>query len=226
ESPVQREVLSLFEQKPYWPGPTWAAKRTPKPCCGSAIHESKWLNGAGTGLSVSHTSGHAACVPCVSLLTSKPIVPVRPAKSNGCLGYIARTVTVPASNAPDALSLVASRSCPLQTTTSCGGTTVEVPLQPRSDVGGAAFAVPCPKLVSPRMRDTPQSWPFRSPERFPVPAGASNVSQNASGDVPNCKVQEPCAVAGPDSPHHAITPNVAVVIATTRTRLMMRRFHV
>src|ERR1700681_3551986 len=60
------------------------------------IHESKWLNGAGAGLSVTHTSGHVACVPCVSLLTSKPIVPVRPAKSNGCLGYIAKTVTVPA----------------------------------------------------------------------------------------------------------------------------------
>src|SRR4029077_21194850 len=124
---VQRVVLSAFGQKPYCPGPTWAAKRMPNPSCGSAIHESKWLNGAGTGLSVSHTSGHAACVPCVSLLTSKPIVPVRPAKSNGCLGYIARTVTVP-------LSLGASRSCPLQTVTSCGGRTVELPAQPSSDV--------------------------------------------------------------------------------------------
>jgi hypothetical protein len=53
-----------------------------------------------------------------------------------------------------------------------------------------------------------------------VPAGASNVSQNATGEVADCKVQVPLAVAEPDSAHHAITPNVAVVIATTRVRLI------
>ena len=85
-------------------------------------------------------------------------------------------------------------------------------------LAGAAFAVPCPKLVSPRTRDTPQIVPFRSPERSPMPAGASNVSQNASGDVADCRIQVPWAVAEPDSAHHAITPNAAVVIATTRVR--------
>jgi hypothetical protein len=36
-------------------------------------------------------------------------------------------------------------------------------------------------------------------------------------------VQEPCAIAGPDTLHHAITLNV--VIATRNTRLMKRRLH-
>ena len=71
------------------------------------------------------------------------------------------------------------------------------------------------------MRDTPQILPFRSPERFPVPAGASNVSQNASGDVADCRVQELCAIAVSGSLHHAITLNA--VIATRHTRLMRRR---
>ena len=55
-----------------------------------------------------------------------------------------------------------------------------------------------------------------------MPAGASNVSQNAIGDVASCRVQVAWAVAEPDSAHHAIMPNVAVVIATTRVRLSNR----
>src|ERR1700730_3397236 len=185
ESTVQRVVLSKVGHIPNWPGSACAAHRIPNPCWGSATQDPRCVNGAGTGLSVTHSSGQAACRPCVSLLTSNPILPVRPAKSNGCLGYIASTVTPPASGAPDALSLVASRSCPLQMITSCGGRTVVVPLQPTSDTGGAAFAVPCPKLVSPSTRDTPHTVLSRSPDRVPVPAGASNVSQNATGSVVN-----------------------------------------
>src|SRR4051794_39132066 len=79
--------------------------------------------GAGTGRSDIQNSGQAACEPCVSFETSKDIVPVRPAKSNGCFGYIARTVTVPASYVPDKLSLLASRSWPLQMTMSLGEAT-------------------------------------------------------------------------------------------------------
>ena len=72
-----------------------------------------------------------------SLLTSKETVPVRPAKSNGCFGYIANVVTVPASNAPVGLSLVASRSWPLQMTMSLGGVAVTVPLQVCKEVDAA-----------------------------------------------------------------------------------------
>jgi hypothetical protein len=42
---------------------------------------------------------------------------------------IANVVTFPASNAPVGLSLVASRSCPLQMTMSLGGAAVTVPVQ-------------------------------------------------------------------------------------------------
>jgi hypothetical protein len=73
------------------------------------------------------------------------------------------------------------------------------------------------------MRDTPQTVPFRSPERFPVLVGASNVSQNARGDVADCKAQVPSALAGPDNFHTAITLNVN--IATRHTRLMTRHLH-
>src|SRR5580658_1009076 len=41
----------------------------------------------------------------------------------------------------------------------------------------------CPEFVDPNNRETPQRVPFSCPERLPVPAGASKVSQNA-GNVP------------------------------------------
>jgi hypothetical protein len=92
-------------------------------------HVAKWVNGAGAGRSVSQNSGHAECVPVESFDISKLTVPVRPAKSNGCLGYMANIATPPASKTPDGLSLTASRSWPLQMITSLGGETVTVPLQ-------------------------------------------------------------------------------------------------
>ena len=69
----------------------------------------KCRNGAGMGVLVTHSSGHAPCVPCVSFETSNEIVPVRPAKLNGCFEYIVSAVTLPASYAPVALSFVAWR---------------------------------------------------------------------------------------------------------------------
>src|SRR5215472_13427556 len=93
----------------------------------------KCRNGAGLGVSVTHSSGHAPCVPCVSFETSNEIVPVRPAKLNGCLGYIVSAVTTPASNAPVALSFDASRSWPLQMMISVpSGWAGCAPLQPVS----------------------------------------------------------------------------------------------
>ena len=77
------------------------------------------MNGTGIGWSLIHSSGHVAWLPWESLLTSKAMVPVRPAKSKGCLGYMARAVTVPPS-------LTVSTSCPLQTWMSLGGLTKAV----------------------------------------------------------------------------------------------------
>ena len=74
------------------------------------------------GRSVSQNSGHAACVPWVSFDTSKLTVPVRPAKSNGCFGYMASTVTAP-PKMPHGLSFDACLSWPLQIITSFGGVT-------------------------------------------------------------------------------------------------------
>jgi hypothetical protein len=96
---------------------------------------------------------------------------VRPAMSKGCLGYMAREVTVPPS-------FVASRSWPLQMAMSLGGVTVRVVPQASSWVWDQPSAGE-PKLVLPVVRETPQTVPLRSPERLPVEAGASKVSQNA-----------------------------------------------
>src|SRR3974390_752446 len=74
----------------------------------------KCVNGVGFGVSVIHSSGHTPCVPCVSLVTSNEIVPVRPAKLKGCFGYIVVAVRPPDSNAPVGLSLDDSRNWPLQ----------------------------------------------------------------------------------------------------------------
>src|ERR1700712_444799 len=98
---------------------------------------------------------------------SNETVPVLPAKSNGCFGYIANTVTVPASYAPVGLSLLASRSWPLQIIISLGGETVIVPLQVCSWVVAAQpLYAPVPKLVLPVARDTPQRLGSRSPVRL------------------------------------------------------------
>src|ERR1700722_5958429 len=92
-----------------------AARRIPKALAGIEPPTlEKCRNGVGLGVSVTHSSGHAPCEPSVSFETSNDIVPVRPAKLNGCFGYIVSAVTVPASNAPVALSLEDSRSWPLQ----------------------------------------------------------------------------------------------------------------
>ena len=44
-----------------------------------------------------------------------------------------------------------------------------------------------------------------------MPAGASKVSQNATGDVANCRAQEVCALAGADSLAQVIRPTVDIV---------------
>src|SRR4029077_8309049 len=95
----------------------------------------KCRNGAGLGVPVTHSSGHAPCVPCVSFETSNEIVPVRPAKLNGCFGYIVSAVTVPASYAPVALSFDDCRSWPLQMMMSVPGCAGCGPLQPSSVEG-------------------------------------------------------------------------------------------
>src|SRR5690349_5277956 len=79
-------------------------------------------SGAGNGLSVITNSGQAAWGPCESAFTSKLTVPVLPAKSNGCFGYIARTVYEPSLTA--VCSSTDSTSWPLQILTSFGGKTV------------------------------------------------------------------------------------------------------
>src|SRR5579871_5939988 len=136
-----------------WFGGSDDEKRRPKPFCGTDAQLSWWVKGAGTGLSVSQNSGHAAWLPCVSLLTSNVTVPVRPAKSNGCLGYIASDVTVP-------LSVTASRTWPLHTTISLSGCTVCVPEHVCSWVGDQASISPCPWLLFPVVRETPHTVPF------------------------------------------------------------------
>src|SRR5215470_5008245 len=97
ESTVKRRLSRLLAlgQRPPEPISPFAANLMPKPFLGKLIQELKWLNGAGTGVSVTQNSGHEECGPCVSLETSNDTVPVRPAKSNGCFGYIASTVTSP-----------------------------------------------------------------------------------------------------------------------------------
>src|SRR5689334_2719768 len=96
---VHRDLVKFlrFGQSPICPGPTCAEKLMPKPCCGFDAHELRCSNGTGTGRLVAQNSGQAAWKPCVSLAISKDTVPVRPAKSNGCFGYIARAVMPPAS---------------------------------------------------------------------------------------------------------------------------------
>src|SRR5271170_4833458 len=95
---VHRDLVKFlpFGQSPRCPGPTCAEKRMPKPCCGFDTHESRCSNGTGTGRLLIQNSGHAAWKECVSLAMSNATVPVRPAKSNGCFGYMAREVTLPA----------------------------------------------------------------------------------------------------------------------------------
>ena len=61
---------------------------------GTDTSESKWVNGTGAGVDVYQISGHTAWPPPESSDTSNDIVPVLPAISNGCFGYIARLVTV------------------------------------------------------------------------------------------------------------------------------------
>jgi hypothetical protein len=82
-----------------------AARRIPKALAGIEPPTFvKCRNGVGLGVSVTHSSGQTPCVPSVSFETSNEIVPVRPAKLNGCFGYIVKAITVPASKAPVALS--------------------------------------------------------------------------------------------------------------------------
>ena len=71
---------------------------------------------AGTGFSVIQNSGQAAWVPSESAVTSNTTVPVRPAKSNGCFGYVAWPTTPPPSLRPSVIR-------PLQIRTSRGGST-------------------------------------------------------------------------------------------------------
>lgn len=67
--------------------------------------------------------------------------------------------------------------------------------------------------MSPVQRDTPQIVPFIWPERLPVPAGASNVSQKATAE-PNCKPQFPATgVVGEDPPPPDPDPADAVQVA-------------
>src|SRR5579871_1169177 len=116
-----------------WFGGSDDEKRRPKPFCGTDAQLSWWVKGAGTGLSVSQNSGHAAWLPCVSLLTSN--------------------VTVP-------LSVTASRTWPLHTTISLSGCTVCVPEHVCSWVGDQASISPCPWLLFPVVRETPHTVPF------------------------------------------------------------------
>src|ERR1700722_16979874 len=52
-----------------------------------------------------------------------------------------------------------------------------------SAVEPQASANPCPRLFPPPLAlDTPQTVPSSWPERLPIPAGASNVSQKAGWD--------------------------------------------
>ena len=113
-------------------------------------------------------------MPWESLLTSKAIVPVRPAKSNGCLGYMASAVTVPPS-------LTVSTSCPLQTWMSLGGLTRAV--LPHVDSCAAAQSLAeDPKFWLPVDREAPHtvpsSWPSRSLAGLTV-GPSLKVSQNA-----------------------------------------------
>src|SRR5260221_13219910 len=62
---------------------------------------------------------------------------------------------------------------------SFGGLTVIVPLQPSIGVGAQPLYKLPPKFVFPVVREAPQIVPFRSPDLFPTPAGASKVSQKA-----------------------------------------------
>src|SRR5207249_6835622 len=118
-------------------------------CCG-CMPGMKCKNGAGTGLSVTHSSGHTVCVPCVSFDTSNVIFPARFAKSNGCFGYSPMTVTPPPS-------FTACRSWPLHTITSFGGCTTGVdPSHCASCVENHMLYCCWPKLEPPVLiRDTP-----------------------------------------------------------------------
>src|SRR5262245_3717691 len=95
---------------------------------------------------------------------------------------------------------MASRSWPLQTTTSFGGMTVVVPLQPTSAVGShllyRAF-----ELFSPPRRDTPHTFGSRPPVRLGIPGFLlSKVSQKIAA-LPNCMPQFPLTgVGGVDPP--------------------------
>src|ERR1700730_16586974 len=79
--------------------------------------------------------------------------------------------------------------------TSFGGLTTLETLHPTRVVAGAALYSCWPRFTPPIILDTPQTFPFRSPERVPVPAGASKVSQNITGVVPSC-IPHPLAVGG------------------------------
>jgi len=100
---------------------------------------------------------------------------VAPAKSNGCLGYIASELTVPPS-------LTVSFSSPLQIWISWGGLTVAVlPQLPKSVGEAQSSQLPEPEIVARGPAD-PQTVPFKSPERLPagLVVGAANVSQKAA----------------------------------------------
>src|SRR6476619_1272347 len=124
-------------------------------------------------------------MPSLSSETSKLTVPVRPAMSNGCLGYIDWVMT-------PWLSLMTSYMRPLHTFTVAGGSTVGLP-QPVI-VAGLKLLAMLGGFMSP-WRDTPQSVGSRSPERVAgLPFGASKVSQNAmvAGASALLRRQLPC----------------------------------
>jgi hypothetical protein len=167
-----------------------------------------------TGLSVIHFRPRA-CVPACRY-DVEANVPVRPAKSNGCWG-ISPARSRPASNAPDALSLVLRELHCRRPRRAAAG-----PWRFRhagSD-GAARFAVLCPNWCS-EMRDTPQTRHSGRPSGSLRPQ-ASNARRTSARRA-NCKAQSPerspRQTASPR--HHAERRHV---IATTRTCLMMRRF--
>src|SRR5262249_34136432 len=148
------------------------------------------------GLSVIQISGQAACVPWVSFDTSNEIVPVRPAKLNGCFAYIVSATTLPASNTPVALSLTDSRIWPLQMIMSlASGAPSAAPPQPCIVVGTQGTWYGAPQLLSPVQRLAPQITPFNWPARLPLGCAVSNVSQNA-GVPPSCMPQFPLTGVG------------------------------
>ena len=97
ESTDQRGWLSLGEsgaQIATLAGAVAAPNRRPKPLRGAPFQATRWVNGAGTGGLVTRVGpGGVHAKRIVGDVEGDP--PGAAGKSNGCFGYIARTMTVP-----------------------------------------------------------------------------------------------------------------------------------